>query len=950
MLCVQAGAKIHDANRFKFDSDQFFVKSADEMARLFPDSPDLLARTMEIAERCNFKLHPVDNPFPQFDVPEGHTIDSYFEEVCRKGFRKRLDTAIRQLETRGQLRTSIAQYEARLNYEIGIIHQMKYSGYFLIVWDFIKYARDHNIPVGPGRGSATGSLVAYAMEITNIDPMQNVLLFERFLNPERVTMPDVDVDFCMNRRGEVIDYVTRKYGREQVAQIITFNTMAAKAAIKDCGRALDMPYGDVDRIAKFIPATVGMTIDKALEDVPDLRKAYDNEATVRELIDTAKKLEGLVRGSGVHASAVVIAPRPLTELVPLAKTKNDEIVTAYDMKAVEKMGLLKMDFLGLATLTVINDAVNLIEQTRGEKVDIEMISIDDPATFGRVFHTALTSGVFQFESPGMRDVLRRYKPDTVEELTQLNALYRPGPMNMIDDFIERKWGRRKVEFLLPELEGILKDSLGVIVYQEQVMRIAQVLASFSLGEADLLRRAMGKKDQKAMAEMRDRFMNGAAKLGHPKAALEELFEQMAKFSEYGFNKSHSAAYALVAYQTAYLKTHYPVEFMAALLTSETSKPDNVVKYIAECKEMGIPVEPPDVQVSGSQFTPHGQAIRFGLAAIKNVGGNAIESILKAREEAGGHFKSLWEFCEKVDLRVMNKRVIESLIKAGALDTLGKRAALYGAVDKAMERAQKSQRDREQGQHGLFGLFDEAPAKKAAAGDDLPRVPDWEESERLANEKEVLGFFVSGHPLDKYADKLRNLPGVITVTEALERKPPERAWGRQTDPADDIQVAGTLFGMASPRKSKRDGKLYAMGHLEDATGKIDVICFARDYEHLAEQLKTEAPVLLRGVLMGEEDSAPKISISGVQALDAVKVKLPGGLRIRINLERASEEMFAALKSAADAAPGPGKVMIQLEQKGEYAVILEPAQMSVAADKGWIERVEELVGRGTVQVVA
>src|SRR5580693_5152222 len=567
MLCVQTGSKVHEQNRLRFDSDQFFVKSAEEMARIFPDSPDVLKRTMEIAERCRLKLNKVENPFPEFAVPPGHTIDSYFEEVCREGYRKRLETSIRRLEGRGVLREPIHDYEARLEREIAIIKQMKYSGYFLIVWDFIKYARDHGIPVGPGRGSATGSLVAYAMEITNIDPMQNVLLFERFLNPERVSMPDIDVDFCQNRRGEVIEYVTRKYGREQVAQIITFNTMAAKAAIKDCGRALDMPYGDVDRIAKLIPATVGMTIDKALEESPDLYKAYESDKQVKELIDTARKLEGLVRGAGVHASAVVIAPRPLTELVPLNRTKNDEIVTAYDMKSVEKMGLLKMDFLGLATLTVITDCLKLIEQTRGEKLDIELIPIDDPDTFKRVFHTALTSGVFQFESSGMRDILRRYKPDTVEELTALNALYRPGPMDMIDDFIERKWGRSKVEFLLPELEAILKDSLGVIVYQEQVMRIANVLASYSLGEADLLRRAMGKKDPQAMAEQQDRFMNGAAALGLRQAPVAEIFDQMAKFSGYGFNKSHSAAYALVAYHTAYLKTHYPVEFMAALLTS-----------------------------------------------------------------------------------------------------------------------------------------------------------------------------------------------------------------------------------------------------------------------------------------------------------------------------------------------------------------------------------------------
>jgi DNA polymerase-3 subunit alpha len=785
------------------------------------------------------------------------------------------------------------------------------------------------------------------MEITNVDPLQNSLLFERFLNPERVTMPDIDVDFCQDGRGEVIEYVTGKYGREQVAQIITFNTMAAKAAIKDCGRALDMPYGDVDRIAKLIPSTVGVTLDEALEEVPELRKVYDNDQVIRELIDTAKKLEGLVRGAGVHASAVVIAPRPLTELVPLHKTKNEEIVTAYDMKSVEKMGLLKMDFLGLATLTVIDGCVKLIEQTRGEKIDIDMIALDDAQTFERVFHTALTSGVFQFESSGMRDILRRYKPDTVEGLTALNALYRPGPMSMIDDFIERKWGRRKVEFLLPELEGILKDSYGVIVYQEQVMQIAQRLASYSLGEADLLRRAMGKKSKEGMDEQKNRFLTGAAALGHPKEAVGEIFDQMEKFSGYGFNKSHSAAYALVAYQTAYLKTHYPVEFMAALLTSETSKPENVVKYIGECKELGISVEPPDVQVSGSQFTPSGEAIRFGLAAVKNVGGNAIDSIIKARAEVGGRFKSFWEFCEKVDLRVMNSRVIQSLIKAGALDSLGSRASLFKAVDKAMERAQKAQKDAAQGQTGLFGLFDEGP-KGGRDADDLPKVADWEEGERLANEKEVLGFFVSGHPLDKYAEKLRNLSGVISTAEALERKPPEKRWGSQADPADEIQVAGMILGLRV-QKTKRDQKLYAQAWLEDAAGKIELVCFPRDYERLAGQLKMEAPVLLRGTLTGDDDAAPKISVSAIQSLDDVQVKLPSGVRIRINLDRATEEMFAGLKSAADAAPGPGKVMVHLKKTDEYEVILEPEGMSVAADRGWMERVEELVGKGTVQAV-
>jgi DNA polymerase-3 subunit alpha len=949
LLCVQTAGSINDPKRFKFDSDQFYVKTASEMEKLFSHAPEVVSRTMQFAERCHFRLNKVDNPFPEFAVPPGHTIDSYFEEVCRQGLKKRLDTAVRNLELRGILRTPVHEYESRLNFEIGIINQMKYSGYFLIVWDFIKYARDHGIPVGPGRGSATGSLVAWAMEITNIDPMQNVLLFERFLNPERVTMPDIDVDFCQIRRGEVIEYVTRKYGREQVAQIITFNTMAAKAAIKDVGRALDMPYGDVDRIAKLVPATIGITIDQALKDSPPLQEAYEGTPQIRELIDTAKKLEGLVRGAGVHASAVVIAPRPLTELVPLNRTRNEEIVTAYDMKAVEKMGLLKMDFLGLATLTVIADCLKLIEQTRGEMLDIEAVPPDDPETMKRVFHTALTSGIFQFESPGMRDILRRYKPDTVEDLTALNALYRPGPMDMIDDFIERKWGRRKVEFLVPELEGILKDSYGVIVYQEQVMRIANVLASYSLGEADLLRRAMGKKDPEAMAKQRDRFVSGAAALGHPKAAVTEIFDQMEKFSGYGFNKSHSAAYALVAYHTAYLKTHYPVEFMSALLTSEISKPENVVKYIKECREMEIPVEPPDVRFSDADFTPHGDKIRFGLTAIKNVGRNAIDSILAVRDrlaKEGGSFSGFQEFCEKIDLRLLNKRVIESLIKAGALDSFGRRSQLLAAVDKSIERAQKTQRDREAGQGGLFGIFN--ATADGAKHDDLPTVPEMDDSQRLQMEKEVLGFFVSGHPLDKYAEKLRNLPGVVDVATALEMKPAPSGGRRGQGPENDIAVAGVIVGL-KVAKSKRSGELYAQAALEDATGKIDLICFPRDYERMAESLRIEVPVLLRGQLRAEEEAAPKLAVSSIQALEDVKVRLPGNVRLRIPLDRVSDATLTELRDLVVSAPGPGRLMLNVEQSGQYCVVMEPEGMTVAADRAFMEKAELLLGRGMVQAL-
>src|SRR6266702_65523 len=494
MLCIQTGKSIQDTNRMKFQGSGFYVKSHDEMYRVFKDSPEVLARTLAIAERCSMRLEKVSNPFPHFDVPDGYPLDSYFEDVTRKGFARRLET-LRQLESQGRLKHSLMEYEQRLKQELSIIQQMRFSGYFLIVWDFIRYAREHDIPVGPGRGSAAGSLVSYALAITDIDPLQHELLFERFLNPERVSMPDIDIDFCMNRRGEVINYVTAKYGRENVAQIITFGTMAAKAAIKDVGRAMDIPYSDVDRIAKMVPNQLNIKLDRAIKDSPALQQAMERDGQIRELIQTARKLEGMVRNSGVHAAGVVIAPRPLTDLVPLHRTKNDEIVTAFDMVAIEKMGLLKMDFLGLTTLTILTDALKLILHTQGRPITLEQIPLEDPETYHRVFHKGLTSGVFQFESHGMRDVLRRYKPNSIEDLTALNALYRPGPIQggMIDDFIDRKHGRKRIEYELPELQEILEETLGVIVYQEQVMQIANRMAGYSLGEADLLRRAMGKK-------------------------------------------------------------------------------------------------------------------------------------------------------------------------------------------------------------------------------------------------------------------------------------------------------------------------------------------------------------------------------------------------------------------------------------------------------------------------
>ena len=943
MVCIQTAKSIQDANRMKFQGSDFYVKSYDEMYRVFKDSPDVLTRTLAIAERCSMRLEKVSNPFPHFDVPVGYTLDSYFEHVTREGFAKRLET-LRALQGQGGLRHNLSEYEQRLARELAIIQQMKFSGYFLIVWDFIRYAKGRNIPVGPGRGSAAGSLVSYALGITDLDPLQHELLFERFLNPERISMPDIDIDFCMNRRGEVIDYVTQKYGRENVAQIITFGTMAAKAAIKDVGRAMDIPYSEVDRIAKMVPTTLNIKLDQAIKDSPALQQAYESDAQIRQLLDTARKLEGLVRNAGVHAAGVVISPRPLTELVPLHKTKNDEIVTAFDMVAIEKLGLLKMDFLGLTTLTILDDTLKLIEQKQKEEangaaaVTLENIPLQDQQTYEKVFHTGLTSGVFQFESHGMRDVLRRYRPTTIEDLTALNALYRPGPIQggMIDDFIDRKHGRKRIEYELPELKEILEETLGVIVYQEQVMQIANKLAGYSLGEADLLRRAMGKKKAEEMAQQRERFVRGATERGFPAKKVEKLFDLMEQFAGYGFNKSHSAAYALLAYHTAYLKTHFPVEFMAALLTSVTGSTDDVVKYINECREMGIAVEPPDINVSDANFTPHGAAIRFGLAAVKNVGGNAIESIVAARNTPE-QFRSIYEFCEKVDLRLLNKRVLESLIKSGAMDALGRRAQLMAVLDKAIDRAQKAQRDAESGQHGLFGVFQDEEA--AQAGDALPETPDWDEHQRLSFEKEILGFFITGHPLERYRSKLEDLRA-LTTAEICDMK-------SSTGKDENITTAGIITNVRV-LKSKR-GDFYAQSALEDMTGSVEMIAFPGAYKKLQEKMKLEIPVLIRGGVRVEEGSNPKLTVNEIIPLEDAKVPLPRSLRIRIISSDQSDATVDALHALFRERQGQAKVLFDVERAGDFMVVMEAEGYNVLPDRTFIARVEELCGRGAVRVI-
>src|SRR6202050_4036444 len=579
LMCIQTGKTMSDGQRMKFATDQFYFKTADEMAQVFREIPDAVSRTVSIAERCNVKIQRVSNPFPEFKVPEGHTTDSYFEKVAREGFAQRA-MQLERLSREGKLRHSISEYESRLASEIQMIQKMRFAGYFLIVWDFIRYARAQEVPVGPGRGSAAGSLVSYALQITDVDPLQYNLLFERFLNPERVSLPDIDIDFCMRRRGEVIEYVTQKYGRENVAQIITFGTMAAKAAVKDVGRAMDIPYGEVDRLAKLIPTTLGIELKDALEQAPQLQAAVNSDQRLKDLMAVALRLEGLSRHASTHAAGGVISPRPLTDVVPLYKGPRDEITTQYDMNALERIGLLKMDFLGLTTLTVLHDTVRMIEQNRSVKVDLDNLLLDDADTY-KLFTRGDTTAIFQFESHGMRDILRRYQPTRIEDLTALNALYRPGPIQggMIDDFINRKHGKTKVSYELPQLKDIFEETYGVILSQEQVMKIAKLSASFSLGEADILRRAMGKKKKEEMAAQRAKFMAGCAgnKIAEKKA--EGIFNLMEEFAGYGFNKSHSCAYALLAYQTAYLKTHFPVEVIAALLTSETGKPEEVWKCI-----------------------------------------------------------------------------------------------------------------------------------------------------------------------------------------------------------------------------------------------------------------------------------------------------------------------------------------------------------------------------------
>jgi len=930
MLCIQTGKTMSDPSRLKWPTPEFFLKSRAEMMQVFGELEEALDLTWPIAERCQVKLEKIEEPFPKFEVPEGHTTDSYFEYVARQGFERRRP----RLEARraaGRLKHDLKEYAARLDDEIRMIQQMNLAGYFLIVWDFIRFAKSLAIPVGPGRGSAAGSLVSYAMGITDIDPLEYGLLFERFLNPERISLPDIDIDFCTRRRGEVIQYVTEKYGREQVAQIITIGTLGARAAIKDVGRVLDMSFPEVDRLTKLVPGVLNITLPEAINKEPGLGQAAQKDPRVAELLEVAQGLEGMARNAGVHAAGVVIAPAPLKELVPLYRTNRDEVVTQYDMVALEKLSLLKMDFLGLTTLTIVDDAIKLIEKHRGAKLVVEDLPLDDAKTYG-VFSKGFTSGVFQFESSGMRDILRRYQPSRIEDLTALNALYRPGPIQggMIDDFIERKHGRRQITYELAELKEILEETYGVIVYQEQVMQIAHRIAGYSLGEADILRRAMGKKKPEEMAAQRERFVEGARQRGHPPRKATRLFDLMEQFAGYGFNKSHSAAYAYLAYITAYLKAHYPVEFMAALLTSETGNTAKIVKYINECREMGIRVLPPDVNSSDWSFTPDGEAIRFGLGAIKGLGQSGVEAMMAGRAEVG-RFRSLDQLCERVDLGVLNKRVLENLIKAGAMDTLGgHRAQLLAGLDRAIESGQRAWRDRQRGQTGLFSAVWQ---EEAAAEQPLPSVPEWSVKDRLAGEKEVLGLYATGHPLDQYQDKIKDL--ATHSSDSLEG----------LSKGTEVMLCGILTGIQ--RRRNREGKPWASMQLEDRGGSLEALVFTTNYERLAADLIEDTAVRVRAQVLPEENAPPKVSLQDIVPLEVARVNLPTLISIRVRLG-ADQEAASALSELFRRKPGQTEVRLRLEKAREFSVLLDVPQ-KVRADREFFQEVERICGSEAIEVL-
>jgi len=933
LLCIGTQKTFSDPDRLKYASDNFYMKSAEEMHKIFPNDPSAIENTLAIAEKCNLVIPTGTYHLPEFPVPAGYTLQSYFDEVAREGLEERL-AELRRRRGQGGVRHAEEAYRQRLDYEIQVINKMGFPGYFLVVWDFIRHAREHDIPVGPGRGSAAGSVVAYALRITNIDPLQYDLLFERFLNPDRISMPDIDIDFCMRRRGEVIHYVGEKYGRDRVAQIITFGTLAAKAVIRDVGRVMGVPYAKVDRIAKLIPDMTKSLAAVAKEEPLAGEAARDPE--IKQIIDVGSRLEGLTRHASVHAAGVVITPSRLDELVPLyrvVKGDEEQIMTQWDMTVIESLGLLKMDFLGLRTLTVIDDAVKIIRQ-QGIPIDLEEIPLDDPETF-RIFSEGRTSGIFQFESRGMTDLLRRVKPTAFAELAALNALYRPGALSvgMVEEYIQRKQGK-KFHYVLPETKAILEETYGVIVYQEQVMLIAVAVAGFTMADADKLRKAMGKKKAEEMAKMKAKFVDGAAARGVAPEKSSGLWDYIEPFAGYGFNKSHSVAYASVAYQTAYLKAHYPVAFMAAMLNSELNSTDAIAKYTAECRAMGISLLPPDINESGWYFSVVGDQIRYGLGAIKGVGGVAIEAVLAARRQAA-RFRSLAHLATEVDLRGVNRKVFECLIKAGAFDSLGvHRTALWHSLDGLLDYAQRRRREREEGQHSLFGAM-------VSAGESMEPAPDlsvkpWPERERLRYEKEALGFFLTGNPLSEYQETLERL--VSHTTGSLRDGAPE-----------GLVVLGGMvsgFNRVKIKSGANAGRFMGRFVLEDLEGGLPVTLFANKLEQFGHLLTDEAVVLVKGQVR-ERGSEVEITVEEIVPVKKLAGRSLNGVDLKLN-PRLSTSQMLKLRDLLTEHPGDVPVTLEMQLADRRTVrIATPDNLKIHLVPALVTSIEGLLGQGSIR---
>ena len=935
LLCIQTNKKLTDTDRIKFGSEEFYFKSAEEMEGLFGEVPEALENTVRIAAQCDFRFPAGEYFLPRFSPPEGKTLQAYFEEVVRAGFEERA-RAIEPRWARGEMAHPVEDYRARLDQEIELIEKMKFEGYFLIVWDLIREARARGIPVGPGRGSAAGSLLAYSLGITDIDPLEYDLLFELFLNPERISLPDIDIDFCARRREEVIRYVTDRYGQENVSQIITFGTMAARAAIRDVGRVLEVPLPEVDRVAKMVPFGPNMSIAAAVAAVPPLKELRDKNTKISNLLAIAEKVEGQVRHPSIHAAGIVITPRPLVEFVPLYQSVKGEITTQFAMGDIESVGLLKMDLLGLRNLTVIRDALDLIQAEKGVRVDLAAVAMDDPKTFD-LFKAGLTDGVFQFESRGMKELLRSYKPDEFRDLIALNALYRPGPLmsGMTDEFIKRKFHPDRIVYEIPELEPILRETRGQVVYQEQVMKIAVDLAGFSLAEADLLRKAMGKKKAEIMNSQREHFEAGARRRGVTSPAkARKIFDQIAKFAEYGFNKSHSAAYAALAFQTAYLKAHYPVHFMAALLTSEAERgaTSQIVKYINECQSMGLRVLPPDINKSDFTFTVDGDAIRFGLAAVKNVGETAARAMIEARR-ARGEFKTPFDVCRDADTKVVNRKVLESLIKAGAFDSLGRpRSRHFHLIEAMVAFNHEVQKARTTKQTLLFGGGELDPPE---VPDEIQTMREWDEPLLLSYEKDALGFYITGHPLAQY----RKILPRLTSHEIAELD-------EERDLNADVRLAGGIVEY-KVTKTKKDERM-AVFQLEDMTGRIEVVAFPEAYKRHYDHLREGLMVWVKGKFLGEADSR-KVSLQQILPLDEAQQRLAKKFVIRVFAPGLEESLVAELRDLLDKHPGECPVAFELETPHAHRVVVESAEVkSVAPGEALTKALEALLGEGAAVI--